>query len=303
MPPLTDFFQILVGYLTPLFVITSMANVGLTQKPQKILGYLRQWRYLLHIVIINFTVVPALMYFAVAVTGISPPHSIALIIFSLAAGAPVLIKLAATSNYEVAAGATVQMVLMAATIVVMPLMLPAVIEGVEINPWTIAKPLLIQTLLPLVLGMVVRAASESFCVVVQPWIGRTSNISLYAMLISTLIGYANFLTDPVLWKALLVGIAVLGLSFMVGHGLGDSHAAMSDLGGFGTAQRNTAAAMITAQTGFAHEPQVLVTVAVLNTVMMFVLLGLAKPIGRGNRPAWLEPVGADMPESHAKGKK
>lgn len=37
-----SFFQSLVGITTPIFVIAQMANVGLTQKPQKILHHLKQ---------------------------------------------------------------------------------------------------------------------------------------------------------------------------------------------------------------------------------------------------------------------
>ena len=61
----------------------------------------------------------------------------------------------------------------------------------------------------------------------------------------------------------------------------------------GTAQRNTAAAIITAQS--FDDPLVFVTIALLNTLMMFVLLKLATRLGNDSAIAFLEPLEADMP--------
>lgn len=39
------FFQAAIGWLTPIFVISAMLNVGLTQKPANIFQHLRNWQY------------------------------------------------------------------------------------------------------------------------------------------------------------------------------------------------------------------------------------------------------------------
>src|SRR5690606_482934 len=80
------------------------------------------------------------------------------------------------------------------------------------------------------------------------------------------------------------------------HGLGRRRRAMREIGGLGTAQRNTAAALIAAESAFADEPLVFVTVALLNTVMMVVLLAIAGRMAGDNRPAWIRPVPADPPQ-------
>lgn len=298
-----SFFQSLVGILTPVFVVSQMANVGLTQQPQKILQHLKKRRFLLRMLIANFIVVPALMYFAVGVTGIEHPYATRLVIFSLVAGAPLLIKLTAKSRNDISAGATVQMVqmvLMVATIGVLPLALPRVLDGVSVSAWAIAQPLLLQMLLPLALGMVVAGALTTVAAAIQPWIARLSTIALYGMLISTVLGHLSALTDLALWGALALGILVLLLAFLIGHGMGDNSSSMSDIGGLGTAQRNTAAGIIAARSGFPQDPLVFVTVAMLNTLMMFVLLAVASHLRSENRPAWLEPMAADPPQKEAK---
>lgn len=294
-----SFFQSLVGILTPVFVVSQMANVGLTQQPQKILQHLKKRRFLLRMLIANFIVVPALMYFAVGVTGIEHPYATGLVIFSLVAGAPLLIKLTAKSRNDISAGATVQIVLMVATIGVLPLALPRVLDGVSVSAWAIAQPLLLQMLLPLALGMVVAGALTTVAAAIQPWIARLSTIALYGMLISTVLGHLSALTDLALWGALALGILVLLLAFLIGHGMGDNSSSMSDIGGLGTAQRNTAAGIIAARSGFPQDLLVFVTVAMLNTLMMFVLLAVASHLGSENRPAWLEPMAADPPQKEA----
>lgn len=118
----------------------------------------------------NFVVVPALMIFFVGVFGIEEPYAIGLVIFSAAAGAPLLIKLTARSQNEIAAGATVQMVLMIGTVFIMPVLLPLIIEGVSVDSWAIASGLIMQMILPLALGMVVLTVAEHFTAIIQPWL-------------------------------------------------------------------------------------------------------------------------------------
>jgi|SRR5690625_417652 len=290
-----EFFQSAVGWLTPLFVITAMLNVGLTQKPANIFQHLRNWQYLVRMAIVNFIVVPALMIFFVHIFGVEGPYAVGLVIFSSAAGAPLLIKLTARSQNEIAAGATVQMVLMISTVLIMPLLLPLVIEGVTVDSWAIASGLLVQMILPMAIGMMLHTAAEAFTATLQPWVARISNIALYAMLIATILGNLSALGDLQMWGAILTGIVALMVAFFVGHNTGIGRETDSQIGALGTAQRNTAAAVLVAQTNF-EDPLVLLTTVLLNTIMMFVLLYLATLMAKDIKLALLEPLEADPPQ-------
>lgn len=290
-----EFFQASVSWLTPLFVISAMLNVGLTQRPTKILSHLRNWQYLLRMGLVNFVVVPALMIFFIEVTGVAAPYSVGLTIFAVAAGAPLLIKLAARSQNDIAAGATVQMVLMVGTVLIMPFLLPLLIEGVTVDAWAIASGLLIQMVIPLVVGMVLLTVAETLTAVVQPWVARLSNITLYAMLIATILGNLDALADLQMWGAISTGVVALLVAFFVGHNTGIGHSTDSQIGALGTAQRNTAAAVIVAQGNF-EDPLVFLTVILLNTIMMFVLLFLATLMSKDIKMALLEPLEADPPQ-------
>lgn len=290
-----EFFQAAIGWLTPIFVISAMLNVGLTQKPANIFQHLRNWQYLARMALVNFVVVPALMIFFVGVFGIEEPYAIGLVIFSAATGAPLLIKLTARSQNEIAAGATVQMVLMIGTVFIMPVLLPLIIEGVSVDSWAIASGLIMQMILPLALGMVVLTVAEHFTAIIQPWIARISNIALYTMLVATILGNLNALGDLRMWAAIGTGILALLVAFFVGHNTGLGKETDSQIGALGTAQRNTAAAVIVAQSNFA-DPLVLLTTVLLNTIMMFILLFVATLMSKDIQMALLEPIEADPPQ-------
>lgn len=76
---------------------------------------------------------------------------------------------------------------MVTTVAVLPGVLPWVIEGLSVDAWGIARSLLVQMILPLVVGMVLVRVAEQLLVKVQPWVAATSNIALYVLIIAILI--------------------------------------------------------------------------------------------------------------------
>ncbi|MCT1714979.1 bile acid:sodium symporter [Corynebacterium sanguinis] len=246
-----------------------MFNVGLTQHPARIAKHLRDWQFLTRMVVANFLVVPGVMLLFIIITGIGAPYSAALILFACAAGAPLLIKLTQESDNDIAAGATVQMVLMVSTVGFLPFLLPRLIDGIEVDVWQIAQPLLLQMILPLALGMVCHVGVEKLAATMQPWVAKISNLALYGLLIFTIIGYLPEMADVDLWIAIIIGVVVLLIAFYMGYGTGQGNTNHAQLGALGTAQRNT--------------------------LMMFVLLKLATRLGNDSAIAFLEPLEADMP--------
>lgn len=291
---MTQFFQQVANFLVPVFVVSTMLNVGLTQRPTKILGHLKNWHYLVRISVLNLLVVPAIMYFALALVELDPVFEIGLLLFAMSSGAPLLIKFAVDSQNDVALGATVMMVQMVATLLILPILLPRLVEGVEVLPGLIAFVLVTRMLLPIVVGMAARQFLDRIVAVIQPYVARLSAISLYVMIAATLIGYATWMIDLQLWKSVLVSVAVFGIAFMLGYMMGDGEGHLKEIGGLSSAQRNTAAALIVASTNFAHEPGVFVIVNIINTLGIIILIAAAKSMGKGKaQVCLLEPLAAD----------
>ncbi|WP_010540745.1 bile acid:sodium symporter family protein [Dietzia alimentaria] len=290
---MTDFFRDLAQFFVPVFVISSMLNVGLTQRPTKLVEHLSNWHYLVRMVVVNLLVVPAVMVFALELVDVAPAYESALVLFGMCAGAPFLIKLTRASQRDLALGATVLLVLMTATVVIVPLLLPRLIEGLDVDAWAIARALLLQMIAPMIGGMILAEVVTSVSAWIQPWVARLSSIALYVLLGSTIIGFGGEMGDRDLWKAIALGLVVLAVAFMLGFMMGDGRDHLKDVGGLSTAQRGMPAAVIVATSNF-DDTRVFVLVNVLNVIGIIGLLVVAKILSRDNRIE-LTPTGADPP--------
>ena len=277
-----EFLRTSVQFIAPVFVIATMLNVGLTQKLSAIAAHLKNWPFVLKMLAANFVFAPLLMIFALYFAPFDPALKAGLLIFSLGAGAPFLIKLTQTAEHDLALGAAVMMLLMVVTVGYMPAVLPRVLSGVSVDAMAIAKALLIQMLLPIGVGMLLALLLPALVNKVQPWVGTIGNLAMYAMVVATLIGYFPNLLKIIGTGAFLVGLIFVAAAFGIGYlaGWGKDH--LEDIGGLGTAQRNTAAGIIVAIQNF-KDPNVFVMLTLANIVGIVMLLLLAKALSRDNK--------------------
>lgn len=282
------------GVLVLVFVVSSLFNVGLTQKPSKFAAHLQNWHFLTRMVLANLVLVPAVMMMAVTIADLEPIYAAGLMVFGLSAGAPFLIALTRESKQDIALAATVMTVLIVGTVILMPILLPRVVEGLSVDAWAIIRALLLQMIAPMVLGMVIRQHLVALAAVIQPWVARISSITLYGLLATMIIGYLPEMADPQLWKAIVTGLVVVLISLFIGYMMGDGHYQLKKVGALATAQRNTAAAMIVASANFA-DPRAVVVVTLVNTLGLILLMGAAKLMSR-DAEFLLTPIGADVPE-------
>jgi BASS family bile acid:Na+ symporter len=275
-----EFFRNLVGVLVPVFVVSTMSNVGLTQHPAEIVKYLRYWRFVLRMLLANFVLLPLFMVLVLRFTSFEPAPEAGLLIFSLCAGAPFLIKLTQAAEHDVALGAAVMMLLMVLTVGYVPLVLPVLLPGASVGAWAVARPLLVQMILPLVIGILAAQLLPAFSARVQPWVGRLANVALYAVIAATVIGYFRSMLAIGLGP-ILVGLLTVAVAFGFGYLAGGGKDHLEDVGGLGTAQRNTAAGFIIATQNF-NDANVLVMLTVANTLGIVALLFLARALRHDN---------------------
>ena len=278
-----EFFRSLVAIIAPIFVISTMLNVGLTQKLSDITEHLKNYPFVLKMLLANFVAAPLVMLLMLYFTSFDPALKAGLLIFALCAGAPFLIKLTQMAKHDVALGAAVMMLLMVVTVVYTPIVLPLVLSGISVDAWLVAKTLLLQLLLPIAVGMLVVQFLPDFAKKAQPWVGWLGNIAMYVLVGATLIGYSPNMIAIVGTGAILVGLAFVAAAFGIGYlaGAGKDH--LEDVGGLGTAQRNTAAGVIIATQNFSDHPNVLVMITLANTLGIVMLLLIAKRLSRDHK--------------------
>ena len=277
-----EFLRGAIQFIAPVFIIATMLNVGLTQRLSDIIRHLKNWPFVVKMLLANFVFAPLVMIVALHFAPFDQPLKAGLLIFSLGAGAPLLIKLTQTAEHEVALGAAVMMLLTVVTVPYMPIVLPLVLSGVNVDAIAVGKSLLLQLLVPIAVGMLLVQFVPEAMKKLQPWVGRIGNLALYALIVVTLIGYYPNLLEIIGKGAFLVGLAFVGVAFGLGYlaGFGKDH--LEDIGGLGTAQRNTAAGVIIALENFSN-PNVLVMLTLANMLGIVMLLLIAKMLSRDNR--------------------
>lgn len=265
----------------PVFIFLTMANVGLTQDPARIVRYWRDWPFYLKMLAANFIAAPAVMWTMLHFMPLPIDYKAGLAVFSLVAGAPFLIKLTATSEQDLALGAATMMLLVVGTVVIVPLLLPILLPELSVDTGALVWTLVRQLLLPMIAASLFAYLLPRLSGPIQPWVARGGNIALYVVLVTTIIGYLPQMRGIIGSGALVLGLLFILLAAGLGYlaGRGDDH--LEDVGALATGQRNTAAAMLIATSSF-DDPSVFVLITLVNTIGIVVLIALAKRLKRDN---------------------
>ncbi|HKP11884.1 MAG TPA: sodium:proton symporter, partial [Blastocatellia bacterium] len=131
-------------------------------------------------------------------------------------------------------------------------------------------------------GMLLVQFLTEFAKRAQPWVGWVGNVTLYVVMGATLIGYFPNMVGIFGTGAILVGLAFVAAAFGLGYLAGAGRDHLEDVGGLGTAQRNTAAGLIIAAQNF-RDPNVLVMLTLANMLGIVMLLLVAKVLSRDNK--------------------
>ena len=139
------------------FVVSSTLGVGLSLTVGQILAPLKNARLVVLSLAANFVLAPLVALGLWRVLGLDEPLGIGLLLCGLAAGAPFLIKLAEFAKADLAFAVGLMVLLMVVTVGYLPLALPFFLEGITVNPVKIARSLVVLMLIPLAVGLLVRA--------------------------------------------------------------------------------------------------------------------------------------------------
>ena len=269
-----DSLQWLVKGTLVIFVVSSMLSIGLAVREAEIVAPLQRPVWILRALIANFVLAPAVALSIGAMLPIDPGYELGLLLLGFAAGSPLLPKLAEVGRAHVASATALMVLLMAVSVVVMPLALPLFVRGAQANPWQIAVPLVVLMLIPLALGMAARSLAPSVGARLLPALTRTSNIAFIAVVFlicgTNLTALAGVLGSGAIGAAILFVV----LLFAGAWALGEPSAGGRRLLGYATAGRNVGAALVTAGAS-AAEPKATVMLIVTGVVGLALLLAVA----------------------------
>jgi BASS family bile acid:Na+ symporter len=273
-----EFFSALAGISGVLFVISSMLAMGLGLTVPMIMQPLKNVRLVLLALLANFVLVPLLAYLIVQVVPMEQSSAIGLTILACAAGAPFLPKLVQGAKGDLALGVGLMVLLMVVTIIYLPIVLPLLLSGVQVNPWDIAQSLIVLMLIPLGIGLLMRSHSPETAGHWQPFMNKVSSVAMLILLVvglglnaSNIIGLIG--TGGILGLLLfIIGCLIIGMV------LGGREASERNVMGLGTAQRNVSAAIVVAAQNFSGT-DTLPFVLIAAILMLLVLLPVARRLG------------------------
>jgi BASS family bile acid:Na+ symporter len=254
------------------FVIASMFSLGLSLTMKQIIDPLRNARMVILALVANFIIVPILAYALALLFNLDDSLRTGLILLSTAAGAPFLPKLVDVAKGNIAFSVGLMVLLMVVTIIYLPLVLPLLLGDVQVNPWDIAQSLIIMMLIPLAVGLFIKARYEEAADKIQPTFGMASNIALLVLVVLGLVLNFSSMIALVGTFGILAGILFVLISVLVGYFMGGSDPGDKSVMGLGTAQRNVSAALVVAGQNFGAD------VLTYVLVMAIIRLVLAKQL-------------------------
>jgi BASS family bile acid:Na+ symporter len=180
--------------------------------------------------------------------------------------------------------AGLMVLLMVITIAYLPIVLPFVLTGVQVNPWEIAKSLIVLMLIPLAIALFIRARYEEVAKGLIHTMTLAANLSLAAMFIGYFVGYFDVTYGVLGTGGILVSILLVVGAVIVGYLLGGADTDNKKVLALGTGQRNLAAAFAIASSNFASNPEVLIEVMDVAVVGLIILMLIAGELGRRSVP-------------------
>lgn len=260
------------------FSVSSMLSAGLANPLRELLGRLRNVRGVLRVLAANFVAVPLLGLLVVRLVPLEPPAETGLLLVAAAAGAPFQVKLTELAEGDLGFSTTLLVVLLPATVVLMPVVVPLLTPGAEVSAGAVALPLLLTMLLPLAGGLLAGTWRPRWRRL-RPLLGRISTVALLALVAATVLANLRALLGLVVEGTLLASLLLVVGAFAVGYATGGLRPDVRSALALGTAQRNIVAATVVATQSFG-DPRVTLMVVATSLVTLAVLFPAAAVLRR-----------------------
>lgn len=186
MHTLESILELLIHISVPAFAIASMLSMGLRTPLRSFRSQLRDRRTVLSLLGANFVVIPAVGTLIIwLLDGLLPLHIAEGFVIALcAAGAPFVLQLGAMARIPYSETAGPMAVLLLGSIVFMPLVVPFLLQDVQVDAWAVASLLLGTMLSPMLGGIAVGAVFPHLADVLARVTGAVAAVSAVLMFVA-----------------------------------------------------------------------------------------------------------------------
>jgi len=250
-----------------IFTVSNIGAMGLGLNLREALKDLRSIRLIGLVLLWGWVVGPALAWLINSLLQLSEGHAAGLLLISLAPTAPFYPMMVTKARGDMSFAAAFMLLTTIGTVLLLPLLAPVLIQGLTVDSWSLAKPLIKMVLLPLLIGTAIRAFAPNVAQKMLPVAQKTGTVFLLIALVLTLVLYGREMLGTVGSFApgaqVLFFVAIAAISYTIGFGLEQQKRSAMALG---MCTRNIAA-LFAAFFGIANPPD-----------GMFVMVVLAVPL-------------------------
>lgn len=206
-----------------IFTVSSIGALGLEVNLREALKFLRSVRAIGLILLWGWVVGPALAWLITRLLPLNEAHAAGLLLVSLAPTAPFFPLMVSKARGDMSFAGAFMLVTTLGVVLLMPLMAPLLIKGLTVDTWSLAKPLLMMVLLPLLIGGAIRVFALNAANRLFPVVKKIGGISLLITLVLTLVLYGRDMLSAVGSFApgaqALFFVAITAISYKIGFGL------------------------------------------------------------------------------------
>jgi BASS family bile acid:Na+ symporter len=260
---MNEWLQQLFNPVVVVFTVANLAAMGLELNLRDALRTLRSARAIGLILLWGWVVGPALAWLITGLIPLTEGHAAGLLLISLAPTAPFFPLMVRRARGDMSFAGAFMLLTTIGTVLFLPLLAPPLITGLTVDAWSLAKPLLLMVLLPMLIGGAVRAFAPRAAARLFPPVKKIGGIFLVLALVLTLVVYGRDMLDAVGSFApgaqVLFLVAITAISYRIGFGLNQQQRSSMALG---MCTRNIAA-VFAAYLGITNPPPGLFVMVVL----------------------------------------
>jgi BASS family bile acid:Na+ symporter len=188
---MTELLMPLLKISLVIFMAGNLLDMGLRLDANDALRGLRHVRFVVLTLLWAFVLVPALAYGIAHVMPLDEPYALGLVLLGLAPCAPFVPTLVAKGNGDLGFTAAFMLLAAVGTVILMPLAVPILAQGLTVTAWSVAKPLLVMVLIPLAIGMAVRYASVERADWLLPIVKKVTAVATVAVALLCVVIYGK----------------------------------------------------------------------------------------------------------------
>jgi len=201
------------------FMVANLMAIGLETDARAALAPLADLRFLATVMVVDWLFGPALAIGIVRALPMAEPYEIGLLLIAMAPAAPFLPMMVRKAGGDLAYTAAFMLVAAVGTVILMPLGVPLIVPGLSVDPWAVARPLIILLLLPMAAGMTLRSvshkAAEQLLRLVRPLAGVATLVLLVAIAFRYFEGFVGAIGSFAIAAQLLYAVGLVAGGYLL----------------------------------------------------------------------------------------